>query len=188
MPNTTTDDLSIRSTIFKTNMTETSASIRWPCFVFKHRTHGCMSLPHLSSMPWWPCNSPLSSKHATMIPGSLTQWKTWYPPLFSSLKMTPFFVVKHWLLSSKQPLFRDKTQTFLFKMNPLFCGKTLTFQPKWTPFFAVKQWTSKLTPFSPNSRRWVPKYPLFLGICESWISSKNTSLFVNFRTRMRMAK
>ncbi len=121
-------------------------------------------------------------------PGSLIHWKKWYPSLFSSLKMTPFFVAKHWPFSSKQPLFCDKTLTCQSKMNPFFCGKTLTFQPKLTPFFMVKHWTSQLTHFSPNSQRWVPKYPLFLGKCESWISSKNTHLFTNFRTRMRVVK
>ncbi len=68
------------------------------------------------------------------VPGSLTHWKKWYPSLFSSLKMTPFFAAKHWLFSSKQPLFRNKTLTFQSKMKHLFCGKTLTFQPKWSPF------------------------------------------------------
>ncbi len=118
------------------------------------------------------------SQHRSTIPwtryGSLTHRKRWYPSLFSSLKMTPFFVAKHWLFSWKRPLFRDKSETFQSKMTPLLCGKTLTFQPKWTPFFTVKDWTSKLTSFSLHSQRWVPKYPFFLGKCESWISSKNT--------------
>ncbi len=92
-------------------------------------------------------------------PGSLTIWKKWYPSLFSSLKMIPFFVAKHWLLSSKRPLFRDKTLTFQFKMNLLFCSKTLTFQPKWTPFFTAKTLDIKINPFPPKSWRWVPKYP-----------------------------
>ncbi len=64
---------------------------------------------------------------------SLTHWKKWYPSLFSNFKMTPFFVAKHWLFSSRQLLFRDKTLAFLSKMNPLFLDKTMTFQPKWTP-------------------------------------------------------
>ncbi len=112
--------------------------------------------------------------------------KKWYPSLFSSLKITPFFVAKHWLFSSKWPLFRDKTLTFQSKMNPCFCGKTLTFQPKWTRIFPVKHWTSILTPFYPNSQRWVPKYSFFLG--KSWISSKNYPFFENFRTRMGVVK
>ncbi len=89
--------------------------------------------------------------HMSRWPGSLTQWKSgtnhcslvskWLP--FSrqntdfSAENDPFFAIKHWLFSSK--------------WTPLFGDKTLTFQPKWTPFFTVKQWTSKLTPFSPNS-------------------------------------
>ncbi len=120
--------------------------------------------------------------------GSLIHWTKWYPSLFSSLKMTPFFAAKHWLFSSKLALFRDKTLTFQSKINPLFCGKTLIFQPKWTPLFTVKHWTLKVTPFSPNSRRWVPKYPVFLGKWESWISLKITPLFTNFRTRMHVVK
>ncbi len=115
----------------------------------------------------WPHNVVtlfnLQNNSTCYMPSSLIHWKKWYPSLFSSLKMTTFFAAKHWLFSSKWPLLHDKTLTFQSKMNPLFCGKTLTFQPKWTPFFTVKHWTSKLTPFSPNSRRWVPKYPLFLG-------------------------
>ncbi len=98
--------------------------------------------------------------------GSLTIWKKWYPFLFSSLKMIPFFAAKLCLLSSKRPVFRDKTLTFQFKMNPLFCNKPLTFHPKWTLLFTVKHWTSKFievsTKISPFSR------------CESWISSKIT--------------
>ncbi len=104
--------------------------------------------------------------------GSLTLWKKCCPSLFSSLKITPFFVAKYCFFSTKQPLFRHETLTF--QINLLFCSKILIFQPKWTPIFTVKNWTSKLTPFPPNSQRWVPKYPLFLGKCESWISSKNT--------------
>ncbi len=69
-------------------------------------------------------------------PSSLNHWKRWYPSLFSSLKMTAFFVAKHRLFSSKRPLLRYKTFTFLSKMNPLYCSKTLAFQPKWTPLFS----------------------------------------------------
>ncbi len=53
-------------------------------------------------------------------PGSLSHWKKWYPSLFSSLKMTPFLAEKYSLFSSKWPLFRDKTLTFLSKLNPLY--------------------------------------------------------------------
>ncbi len=98
--------------------------------------------------PWhYPC--PF---HLTLSPGSLTHCKKWYPSLFFSLKMSPFFVAKHWLFNSKQPIFRNKTLTFQSKMNPIFYGKTLTFQIKWTFLFTVKHWTSKLTCFSPNSQ------------------------------------
>ncbi len=84
----------------------------------------------------------------------LTHWKKWYPSLFSSLKMTPFFVAKHWLFSSKWPLFHDKH--WLFSPNePPFHGKTLDI--KINPFFSIFM-------------VWVPKYILFLGKCESWIS------------------
>ncbi len=101
----------------------------------------------------------LGIRTAGSRPGSLTHWKKWYPSLFSSLKMTYFFAAKHWLFSSKRPLFAIKHWLFSSKWTP-FCGKTLTFQPKWTPFFMVKHWTSTLSPYSPNSQRWVPKYPL----------------------------
>ncbi len=94
------------------------------------------------------------------------------PILVLQFENYPFFAAKNRLLSSKRPLFRNKTLTFQSKMNPLFCGKTLPFQTKWTSFFMVKHWTSKLTSFSPNSRRWVAKYPLYLGKCKCWISSK----------------
>ncbi len=51
---------------------------------------------------------------------SLTHWKKWCSSLFSSLKITRFFVAKHWFFSSKRTLFHDKTQTFQSKMNLLF--------------------------------------------------------------------
>ncbi len=138
----------------------------------------------------WVMSTELVSAMSLVLscPGSLTHWKKWYPSVFSSLKMTPYFAANHWLFSSKRPLFRDKALTFQDKMYPLFCDKILNFQPKWTTLFTVKHWTSKLTYFSPNSWRLVPKYPLFLGKCESWISSKNTPSFVNFRTRMHVVK
>ncbi len=63
------------------------------------------------------------------------------PILVLQFENDPFFVAKHWLFSSKRPLFNDKTLTFLSKITPLFCGKTLTFQLKWTPLFTVKHWT-----------------------------------------------
>ncbi len=114
-------------------------------------------------------------------PGSLTHWKKWYPSLFFSLKITPFFVAKHWLFSSKRPLFRSKTLAFESKLNPLFCGKTLTFQPKWTPIFKVKHFirinpyfskftevSTKIPPFSRKMRilDFIKKYPFYSGILE----------------------
>ncbi len=95
------------------------------------------------------------------------------PILVLQFENYPLFAAKHWLFNLKWPL---------------FCHKTLIFQPKWTPIFTVKHWTSKLTPFSPNLQRWVAKYTLYLGKCESWISSKNTPLFANFRTGMGVVK
>ncbi len=106
-------------------------------------------------------------------PGYLTHWKKWYPSLFSSLKITPFFEAKCWLFSSYWPLFRDKT---------------LTFQPKRTPHFHIKTLDIKTNPFFSKFTEVSTKIPLFLGKCESWISSKNTPLFANIRTRMRVVK
>ncbi len=94
-------------------------------------------------------------------PGSLTHWKKWYPSLFSSLKLTPFFEAKHWLFSSKQPLFHYKTLTFQSKMNPLFWGKTLTFQPKWTPHFTGKTLNIKINPFFSKFKEVSTKIPPF---------------------------
>ncbi len=134
-------------------------------------------------------NSSISYKHAVILygdiftectPGSLTHWKKWYPSLFSSLKMSPFFVAKQWLFTQNDPLFAIKHWLFSPKWTPCFAVKHWFFSPN-VPSVSVKYWTSKLTPFSPNSRMWVPKYPLFLGKCETRISSKNTPLFANFR-------
>ncbi len=111
------------------------------------------------------------------IPGSFTHCKKWYPSLFISLKMSPFFVAKHWLFNSKLPFFRYKTLDLSVQNEPLFYCKTLTFQPKWTLFFTVKHRTSKLTPFSPNTQSWVPKYPVFLEKCESALQWHNHDHF-----------
>ncbi len=119
-------------------------------------------------------------------PDSLTHWKKWYPSLFSSLKNTPFFEAKHRLLSSKRHLFRNKTLTFQSKMNPLFCGTTY-FSAQMNPYFHSKTLDIKINPFFSKFTE-VLKYPLFLAKCESWISSKNTPLFMNFRTRMGVVK
>ncbi len=100
-------------------------------------------------------------------------------PLFCSKTLDfsaqndPFFMIKQW---------------FSVQNDPLFCGKTLTFQSQMNPLFHGKTRTSNLTPFSLHSQRWAPKYPLFLGEYESWISSKNTPLFANYRTRMSVVK
>ncbi len=110
------------------------------------------------------------------------------PNLVFQFENDPPFLQQNTDFSAQNDLFFVIKQTFQSKMNPLFCSKTLTFQSKWMPIFTVKHWTLKLTHFSPNSQRWVPKYPLFLGKCESWISSKNTPLFANFRIRMSVVK
>ncbi len=107
------------------------------------------------------------------IPGSFTHCKKWYPSLFVSLKMwqnTDF-------LTQNYHFFAIKHLTFQSKMNPFFYCKTLTFQPKWTLFFTVKHRTSKLTPFSPNTQSWVPKYPVFLEKCESALQWHNHDHF-----------
>ncbi len=143
------------------------------CVHFEHRYDYDYNNRNETFVWWTPC--------------SLIHWKKWYPSLFSSLKMTPFFEAKHWLFSSKWPLFHDKTLTFQSKITPFFVVKHWLFSPN-ELFFMVKHWTSNLTLFSQNSQRWVPKYPLFLGECESWNSLKNTPLFVNFRTRIRVVK
>ncbi len=92
-------------------------------------------------------------------------------------------------IKSSAPSLTGKSVTHpcppVWKLSP-FCGKTLICQLKTTPFsrsnidfsahmkplFTVKHLTSKLTPFSPNSWRWVPKYPFFLWKSESWIFYK----------------
>ncbi len=103
-------------------------------------------------------------------------------------KWPPFLWQNTDFSAQNDPFFTIKTQTFQSKMNPLFEVKHWLFSRNGPHFFTVKHWTSKLTSFSPNSRRWVPKYPLFLGKCKSWISSNNTPLFTNFWTRMRVVK
>ncbi len=155
--------------------------------MFGQNIHKMLYFNFLKGIKWTIFKMPLKF-HVRLWPGSLTHWKKWYPSLFSSLKMTPFFVAKHWLFRSKWPLFHDKTLTFQSKMNPLFCGKTLDFSAQMKPPFHGKTMDIKITLFSPNSWRWVPKYTLFLGKCESWISSKNTPLVTNFRTRLRVVK
>ncbi len=135
------------------------------------------SFPNLFQLtPIVKSRLPHSMEKNDTHPGSPV-WK--WPPFFMAkkqtfqLKTTHFFAIKHWLFSPKWPL---------------FLVKTLTCPPKWTTLFIVKHWTSKLTNLSPNSLRWVPKYPLFLGKFKSWISSKNTPLFENFRSRMCVVK
>ncbi len=108
------------------------------------------------------------------IPGSLTHWKKWYPSFFSCLKITPFFAAKHWLFSSKLPLFRNKTLTFQFKMNPFFVVKHWLFNLNEHPFygktldikiipffFKFSEVSTKIPPFS--RKMWIPdflkKYP-----------------------------
>ncbi len=103
-------------------------------------------------------------------PGSLTHWKKCYPSLFSSVKITPFFV-------AKRPLFCNKALTFQSKMNPLFCSKTLTCQPKCPPpppfhgkildiknnpiFSKFVEVSTKILPFSRKMRilDFLKKYP-----------------------------
>ncbi len=83
-------------------------------------------------------------------PGSLTHWKKWYPSLFSSLKMTPFFAAKHWLFSSKWPPFHGKTLDI--KINPFFSKFT--------------EVSTKIPPFSRKMRilDFLQKYP-FIHEC-----------------------
>ncbi len=159
---------------------------------------GCCERPGLKLI--WVCPHPCISHSEAHIVHLLSSiiWHNVTPAPSLSGKVVPILVLqfendprfcgKTLTFQLKTTTFRHKTQTFQLKMNPLFCSKTLTFQTKWTSLFTVKHWILKLTPFSPNSWRWVPKYPRFLGKCESWISSKNTRLFANFRTRMRVVK
>ncbi len=88
---------------------------------------------------------------ASEWPCSLTHWKMWYPPLFSSFKIIPFLQQNTDFSAQNDPLFTIKHWLFIPKWSPLCCGKTLTFQPKWTLLFTLKHRTSTLTPFPPNS-------------------------------------
>ncbi len=120
---------------------------------------GCESL-----VPGRPAHVHVESKMdiATHCnPGSLTHWKRWYPSLFSSLKMTPFYAAKHRLFGSKWPIFHDKALTFQSKMNPTFWCKTQTFEPKWTPFFHDKTLNIKINPFFSKFKEVSTKIPLF---------------------------
>ncbi len=111
---------------------------------------------------------------AVYLTGSLTHWKKWYPSLFSSLKWPPilqqntdfsaqngpFFVIKHWLFSSKSiPLF-FAVKHWLFSPNePLFHRKTLDI--KITPFFSKFTEVCTKIPFSRKMRilNFLKKYP-----------------------------
>ncbi len=83
------------------------------------------------------------------------------PILVLQFQNDPLFAAKHWLFSSKRPLFGDKTLTFHSKMNCLFCGETLTFQPKWTHLFTVKHCDIKINPFFSKFTEVSTKIPPF---------------------------
>ncbi len=85
--------------------------ILWMCLICFIKTIAVMmvSSSQHSEVASYELDSHLS-------PSSLTHWKKWYPSLFSSLKMSLFFAAKHWLFSSKRPLFRYKTLTFQSKI------------------------------------------------------------------------
>ncbi len=111
--------------------------------------------------------------HITGPTPSLTG-KSGTHPLFLQLNTdfsaqnNPFFVIK---------------QTFQSTMNPLFCGKTWTFQPQNNPIFTVKH-DIKINLLFPKFTEVSTKIPLFSRKMQIWISSKNTLLLTNFRTRM----
>ncbi len=99
---------------------------------------------------------------------NLDMYKSWLP--HSLEKVVPILILQ-------------------FEKTPFFCGKTLTFQLHWTPFFMVKHWTQNYPLFLQiQGGEYQNTPPFFLGKCEYWISSINTLLFANFRTRKRVVK
>ncbi len=123
-----------------------------------------------------------------VVSGSFTRWKKWYPSCYQVWKWPPFLRQNTDFSAQNDPFYMIKHWLFCPKWTPLFEVKHWLLSPNEPPFLTLKHWTSKLTPSSPNSRMWVPKYLLFLGKCESWISSKKISLFMNFRTRIHVVK
>ncbi len=92
------------------------------------------------------------------------------PVLVLQFENDPLFVAKHWLFSSKWPLFRDKTLTFQSKMNPFFCGKNTDFSAQMNPVFHSKTLDIKINPFFSKFTEVSTKIPPFLWKCKSWIS------------------
>ncbi len=146
-----------------------------------HATRVCPK--YNSNVALWRKIVTSGSKYAGHTTSTLTHWKKWYLSLFSNLIIALCFAAKHWLFNSKWPLFRNKTQTFQLKINLFFVVKHWLFSLQWTFIWTLTRcfpaivstsihYSSTLSPFSPNSWRWVPKYPPFLGKCESWIFLK----------------
>ncbi len=115
--------------------------------IFSSSSIACFMVFSTSSIRYWKASGTYNQAHIVVMPRLPHSLEKVVPILVLQFENDPLFATKHWLSSSKRPLFRDKTLTFQFKTNPFFWGKILTIQHKWTPFSMVKDWTAKLNLF-----------------------------------------